>query len=150
MSVFASLNLTKVQNMNITENYPKGRAKMAYDRLLCPVILPERTEPMGYEKAKEFANKLEFGDILFNHWAGEKNPNRIGVFIGLNNRSITLTNMQGKKWSFYVDKELNLSLIGSIFHFNWNSEPCGEIHSTDWGGKCFKCGKQIFVREPSL
>ena len=22
------------------------------------------------------------------------------------------------------------------------------IHSTDWNGKCFKCGEQVFVREP--
>jgi uncharacterized paraquat-inducible protein A len=28
------------------------------------------------------------------------------------------------------------------------SEPCGLLHSTDWNGKCFRCGEQIFVREP--
>ena len=28
------------------------------------------------------------------------------------------------------------------------SEPCGLLHSTDWNGKCFKCGEQVFVREP--
>ena len=22
------------------------------------------------------------------------------------------------------------------------------IHSTDWNGKCFKCGEQVFAREP--
>ena len=26
------------------------------------------------------------------------------------------------------------------------SEQC-VLHSTDWQGKCFKCGEQIFVRE---
>ena len=30
----------------------------------------------------------------------------------------------------------------------WRSEPCGIFHSTDWNGKCFKCGEQVFVREP--
>ena len=28
------------------------------------------------------------------------------------------------------------------------SEPCCLLHSTDWNGKCFKCGEQVFVREP--
>ena len=30
----------------------------------------------------------------------------------------------------------------------WRSEPCGLLHSTDFNGKCFKCGEQVFVREP--
>ncbi len=30
----------------------------------------------------------------------------------------------------------------------WRSEPCGLLHSTDWNGKCFKCGEQVFVRKP--
>ena len=25
--------------------------------------------------------------------------------------------------------------------------PCDDFHSTDWNGKCFNCGKQVFVRE---
>jgi len=25
-------------------------------------------------------------------------------------------------------------------------EECG-LHSTDWYGKCFKCGEQVFLRE---
>ena len=29
----------------------------------------------------------------------------------------------------------------------WQSEPCGLLHSTDFSGKCFKCGEQVFVRE---
>jgi hypothetical protein len=30
----------------------------------------------------------------------------------------------------------------------WRSEPCGLLHSTDWNGKCFECGQQVFIREP--
>ena len=26
-------------------------------------------------------------------------------------------------------------------------ESCGDFHSTDWNGKCFKCGEQVFVRD---
>lgn len=36
----------------------------------------------------------------------------------------------------------------SIHNVVWQSEPCGLLHSTDWNGKCFKCGEQVFVREP--
>ena len=25
---------------------------------------------------------------------------------------------------------------------------CEGLHSTDFNGKCFKCGEQVFVREP--
>ena len=38
--------------------------------------------------------------------------------------------------------------ICSLFNVVWRSEPCGLLHSTDWNGKCFKCGEQVFVREP--
>jgi len=31
----------------------------------------------------------------------------------------------------------------------WRSEQlCEGLHSTDFNGKCFKCGEQVFVREP--
>ena len=31
----------------------------------------------------------------------------------------------------------------------WQSELlCEGLHNTDFNGKCFKCGEQVFVREP--
>lgn len=36
----------------------------------------------------------------------------------------------------------------ALYNVVWQSEPCGLLHSTDWNGKCFKCGEQVFVREP--
>ena len=36
----------------------------------------------------------------------------------------------------------------SIPNVVWQNKPCGLLHSTDWNGKCFKCGEQVFVREP--
>ena len=31
----------------------------------------------------------------------------------------------------------------------WQSEQlCDGLHSTDFNGKCFKCGEQVFIREP--
>ena len=29
-----------------------------------------------------------------------------------------------------------------------SEQLCEGLHSTDWNGKCFKCGEQVFVREP--
>ena len=28
-----------------------------------------------------------------------------------------------------------------------SEQLCGDLHSTDWNGKCFKCGEQVFVKE---
>ncbi len=36
--------------------------------------------------------------------------------------------------------------ICSLFNVVGQSEQC-VLHSTDWNGKCFKCGEQVFVRE---
>jgi hypothetical protein len=37
----------------------------------------------------------------------------------------------------------------SIQRVVWQSEQlCEGLHSTDFNGKCFKCGEQVFVREP--
>ena len=29
-----------------------------------------------------------------------------------------------------------------------SKQLCEGLHSTDFNGKCFKCGEQVFVREP--
>ena len=29
-----------------------------------------------------------------------------------------------------------------------SEQLCDGLHSTDFNGKCFKCGEQVFVREP--
>ena len=40
-------------------------------------------------------------------------------------------------------------LICVLFSVVWQSEQlCEGLHSTDFNGKCFKCGEQVFVREP--
>lgn len=37
----------------------------------------------------------------------------------------------------------------SLHNVVWQSEQfCEGLHSTDFNGKCFKCGEQVFVREP--
>ena len=36
-----------------------------------------------------------------------------------------------------------------LFGVVWQSEQlCEGLHSTDFNGKCFKCGEQVFVKEP--
>ena len=29
-----------------------------------------------------------------------------------------------------------------------SEQLCEGLHSTDFNGKCFKCGEQVFIREP--
>ena len=42
----------------------------------------------------------------------------------------------------YADKALNMASV--VFS---EAESCNGLHSTDWYGKCFKCGQQAFTRE---
>ncbi len=39
----------------------------------------------------------------------------------------------------------NLSISGVVGR---SEQLCEGLHSTDFNGKCFKCGEQVFVREP--
>lgn len=56
--------------------------------------------------------------------------------------------MDGKQVFLADVLEKHLKEQFAISDVVWRSEPCGLLHSTDWGGKCFKCGEQVFVREP--
>ena len=47
-----------------------------------------------------------------------------------------------------LEKEAVIKSLLDLHNVVWQSEPCGLLHSTDWNGKCFKCGEQVFVREP--
>jgi len=60
-------------------------------------------------------NGLKFGDIVVNHWAGDKNPHKQGVFIRRKKETIELTDMKGSFWESYNDKGAKLEKIGSIF-----------------------------------
>lgn len=48
-----------------------------------------------------------------------------------------------KRFKEIIDKELTLcDVVGQ------SEQLCEGLHSTDFNGKCFKCGEQVFVREP--
>lgn len=59
---------------------------------------------------------LKFGDIVVNHWAGENNPNRTGVFVRRKKETIEVTNMKGKFWYPVNDRRAKLEKVGSIFN----------------------------------
>lgn len=65
--------------------------------------------------------------------------------IGYDNNSIT-TN---EKWIAREVYKLAMEDAAALRQFSvvGRSEQC-VLHSTDWNGKCFKCGEQVFVREP--
>jgi hypothetical protein len=54
------------------------------------------------------------------------------------------------EWQATINAMLEYSEMQAlrIHDVVWRSEPCCLLHSTDWNGKCFKCGEQVFVREP--
>ena len=55
---------------------------------------------------------FKFGDKILNHWAGEKNPRRIGFVIKTGIRYLELTDMNGDFWE-HDKKDEKLELIGS-------------------------------------
>ena len=54
----------------------------------------------------------------------------------------------GKQWFLADILARHLKDQLKIHQVTWQSEQCEVLHSTDWNGKCFKCGKQVFVRKP--
>jgi len=60
-------------------------------------------------------SRLKFGDIIVNHWAGNGNPHKQGVFVRNKKQTIELTDMKGNFWESYNDKEAKLEKIGNIF-----------------------------------
>ena len=54
------------------------------------------------------------------------------------------------EWQATINAMLEYSEMQAlrIHDVVWRCEPCALLHSTDWNGKCFKCGEQVFVREP--
>jgi hypothetical protein len=50
-----------------------------------------------------------------------------------------------KKLEEYKEAKKQLSLCSVV---GLSEQLCDGLHSTDFNGKCFKCGEQVFVREP--
>ena len=49
----------------------------------------------------------------------------------------------------YTNRDKATKEILSLFSVVWQGEQlCDGLHSTDFNGKCFKCGEQVFIREP--
>ena len=46
-----------------------------------------------------------------------------------------------------LNKLDELEQLGLFNVVGRSEELCGDLHSTDWNGKCFKCGEQVFVKE---
>ena len=67
--------------------------------------------------------KFQFGDIIENGWAGEKNPTRISIFVGHKKNTIEVTDGKGDFWEIYHNKENRNTRIGSIYE---NRELLGD------------------------
>lgn len=59
--------------------------------------------------------KFQFGDIIENGWAGERNPTKKGIFVRHKRRTIELTDGKGKFWEVYHDNDHRNVRIGSIY-----------------------------------
>ncbi len=71
---------------------------------------------IGKEGIKDFRSKIKVGDLVCNHWASERNPNRIGFFIGYKtvngNKCIILTDAKAtKQWYPIFDEKAKLEIL---------------------------------------
>ena len=85
-------------------------------------------------KAQKFLLENNLDDIVLNSKQYKEN-----------------TTENAEKWIYLSDvleQYLALNQALRIPDVEEQSEQlCGDFHSTDWNGKCFNCGEQIFVRE---
>lgn len=60
--------------------------------------------------------RLTFGDILINHYAGEGNPIKQGVFVRRTSKGIECTDTKGKFWVVgkQVEVDGKLEKIGNV------------------------------------
>lgn len=58
--------------------------------------------------------KLNFGDVIINHHASERNPHRVGVVLAVN-KHIELTDSKGDFWQLINDRETLITIIGNCF-----------------------------------
>jgi hypothetical protein len=69
----------------------------------------------------KFDTNFKFGDIIINHYAGEKNPHRKGIFIRYcrkqRSNAIELTDMKGEFWYLFRDKDSKNEIIGNILNY---------------------------------
>lgn len=96
---------------------------------------------LTYEECKTLFNKLQYGDIVTNHWASSDNPHRVGSFVKKSNhggrRCIELTDTKGDFWYLGIDKGHKISIqkpspqrmfseeeiVGAMLHA-FNTPPC--------------------------
>lgn len=57
--------------------------------------------------------KLKFGDVIINHWAGERNPNRKLIVISIG-KHINCMNKKGENRQLINDKHTEIKVIGNI------------------------------------
>lgn len=76
---------------------------------------------LGVQGMKDFKSKIRVGDLVCNHWASERNPNRVGIFIGYKvqngTKCIVLTDEKAtRKWYPIFDSKSKLEILDSIFN----------------------------------
>ena len=48
---------------------------------------------------------FKFGDIVINHYASKDNPQRVGIVVSCNHKTLRCTNGRGDFWTIINDKE---------------------------------------------
>lgn len=60
----------------------------------------------------EYDTSFKFGDIVENYWASENNPNRTGIVVRVDPKSLYLTDGKGRFWNLVRDKDSKSKIVG--------------------------------------
>lgn len=66
--------------------------------------------------------RFQFGDIIENGWAGQKNPWRKSIFIRHKTKTIEVTDGKGRVEEIFHDKDNRNVKVGSIFDYESRDE----------------------------
>lgn len=64
--------------------------------------------------------KFKLGDIVINHWAGDKNPLKVMMFVRNRGRNLVFISLEGEEVLMDKDND-RLERIGSVDLAEWRS-----------------------------
>lgn len=70
---------------------------------------------------------MKLGDIVRNEWAGQRNPQKVLMFIRRTGRTIYCLALDGREVQFYNDKVLRLTKIGTLDLDTWRQLAAQEV-----------------------
>ena len=66
-------------------------------------------------------NKLKFGDIVVNGWAGKSNPGKVLIFVKISGKDAVCMTRCGKEVRLSNDKESRITKVDALDFSKWQA-----------------------------